>query len=54
MTQTQMTDKQLLDNFDLIGTKKYVATQCKSERERLSALLISEYQTNLRKKYNEN
>jgi len=38
-TQTQMSDKQLLDNFSLIGTKKYVATQCQSEIDRLTRLL---------------
>ena len=45
MSQTEMTDKQLLDNFSYIGTNKYVPTQCKSELERLRALLRWEYKT---------
>jgi len=47
MTQTQMTDEQVLDNFDIIGTKKYTRTSSDSELERLYNLLISGHKTSL-------
>jgi len=47
MTQTQMADKQVLDNFDLIGTEKYIRTSSDSELERLYNLLINRHKTSL-------